>query len=148
MYQYDTNSKLGQKGRWQDPLQRRPAIVTESAPFGGSRRDDSDIRSRAISGEAGVSAAFPSVEGVGGSDKRNDRGNRGVAGGTGRGEQNDGDDVLQPAAGLRLEPHQEEDQMSPPRRERGVITLVKYDRGPMGISIGPGGVILGIHQNK
>ena len=38
--------------------------------------------------------------------------------------------------------------MSPPRRERGVITFVKYDRGPMGISIGPGGVILGIHQDK
>jgi hypothetical protein len=29
-----------------------------------------------------------------------------------------------------------------------MITFVKYDRGPIGISIGPGGVILGIHQNK
>jgi hypothetical protein len=38
--------------------------------------------------------------------------------------------------------------MPPPRDEGGVITFVKYDRGPIGISIGPGGVILGIHQNK
>jgi len=38
--------------------------------------------------------------------------------------------------------------MPRPRDEGGVITFVKYDRGPTGISIGPGGVILGIHQNK
>ena len=37
--------------------------------------------------------------------------------------------------------------MPRPRDEGGVITFVKYDRGPTGISIGPGGVILGIHQD-
>jgi hypothetical protein len=35
-----------------------------------------------------------------------------------------------------------------PRNPGGVITFMKYDQGPIGISIGPGGVILRIHDGK